>query len=111
MQREGERSEARMGDGSKTAEGSKHAEGQANGPGEPRKNQEGEGEQENIEQGQNGRASRHAMDLYAKYAPTTSEPGPRFDFAESPTTTRPPKPAREGLRALFQQSLPCKPRV
>ena len=48
-----------MGDGSKTAGGNKHAEGQANGPGEPRKNQEGEGEQENVEQGAE-RAGRQA---------------------------------------------------
>ena len=81
-------SEASEGAGSNTAEGNKHAEGQTTGPVEPRKDQEGEGEQENIEQEQNGPAGRHAIDLNAKYAPTTSEPGPSNHEAAETSTRR-----------------------
>ena len=58
------RSEARQGAGNKTAEGSKHAEGQATGPVEPRRDPEGEGNQEQPRGNRTGRqAGRHTIDL------------------------------------------------
>ena len=60
---EGGRSEARLGAGNKTAEGNKHAEGQATGPVDPRRDPEGEGNQEKTAREQDGQAGRHAMDL------------------------------------------------
>ena len=61
--REGGRSEARQGAGNKTAEGNKHAEGQATGPVEPRRDPEGDGNQEQTAREQDGQAGRHATDL------------------------------------------------
>ena len=106
-QRGGGRSEARQGAGNKTAEGNKHAEGQTTGPVEPRKDQEGEGNQENTEQVQGGRTGRHATDLNAENTPSNSEPRTRNVFAEAPAIARPPGQAQKERGALFKQSLPC----
>ena len=106
---EGGRSEARQGAGNKTAEGSKHAEDQATGPVEPRRDPEGEGNQEKTERGQGGQAGRHAKDLKTKNIPSISRPGTRFIFAKAPSVEGPPGQAREELGALFKQSLPCWP--
>ena len=70
--REGGRSEARLGAGNKTAEGNKHAEGQATGPVEPRRDPEGEGNQEKTARQQDGQAGRHAIDLKARNIPSIS---------------------------------------
>ena len=109
--REGGRSEASEGAGIKSAEGNKHAEGQATGPVEPRRDPEGEGNQERTAREQDGQAGRHAIALKARNIPSISQPGVRRIFAKAPSVEGPQGQAREKLGALFEQSLPCWPWV